>query len=75
MATKEVYILHSDRGHSSGFTLFSMKQRCLYSEMKISDPCPVAAEWFLNFDIYNSLKAVIWVKLDEGRHGLKHIFK
>lgn len=43
--------------------------------MKISDPHPAAAEQLLNFHIYNSLKAVIWVKLDEGRHGLKHIFK
>jgi len=64
MANKKPYILHGDTGPVFGFTFFSMKQGSLYLEMKISDPYPVAAGQLLCFHIYNSLKAIIWVKLD-----------
>lgn len=70
MANKEAYILHSDTGPPFGFIFFSRKQGRLYLEMKISDPYPVTAEQFLSFRTYNSLKAIIWVKLDIRSKGI-----
>lgn len=51
-------------------SLHIIKEGCLDLDMKISDPYPVAAEQFLSFHIYNSLEAIIWVKLDIKSEGI-----